>query len=140
MAHKGAEELGRFLSENGSPAQLLGFSGSVHSVEGAARELGTDPNAAIKTLIFVSEDKRIVAAIVEGIAKGDRRKIEAVAGIGKLHFASPEEALQYTGYAVGGTPPVDNSASITIIDPAVMARTVDSYGERRRPAPAEDFL
>ncbi len=127
MDRKGPVQFLDYLKNANSPAKLLEFSGSVHSVEGAAKELGTDPAAAIKTLIFISDDKRAVAAIIPGQCKGDRKKIEAACGC-KLHFASPEEALAFIGYAVGGTPPVGNHASIVIIDPQVIARTTDSFG------------
>ena len=128
MEKKSTKDLRRFLGIHGSSGEILAFDGSVHSVEGAAKNLGTDPSAAIKTLVFISDDKNVVAAIVPGERKGDRKKIEDVAGIGKLHFASPDEALELTGYAVGGTPPVDNNATIVIIDPKVAKRDYDSFG------------
>lgn len=74
----------------------------------AARVLQIAESRIIKTCIIgVGKPKTFVAAILRGVDRIDWKKFESLAqGYKKHSFASPEEALQITGYQTGGTPPI----------------------------------
>lgn len=88
----------------------LGLSDRIHTFEVssatvalAAQAVGVIPARIAKTLSFRGEDSCIVV-VTAGDAKIDNAKYKVCFGV-KAKMLTPEEALTYTGYAVGGVCP-----------------------------------
>jgi prolyl-tRNA editing enzyme YbaK/EbsC (Cys-tRNA(Pro) deacylase) len=112
-------DLQRHIEERGINAEILSMSGRVHSVEAASTELGVPPENFIKTVVFVSEGKAILA-IVKGTDRASSKRIAKALNSTPPKLATPNEALDFTGYAVGGTPPISISGVQVLVDPDVM--------------------
>ena len=69
----------------------------------AAAAIGCDVARIVKSLVFVA-DGRAILAFTSGSNRVDVAKLAAVAGAGGARRATPEEAREATGFAVGGTP------------------------------------
>jgi prolyl-tRNA editing enzyme YbaK/EbsC (Cys-tRNA(Pro) deacylase) len=95
------------------------MKGRVHSVEAASKELEVPPEHFIKTVVFVSEGKAILA-IVKGTDRASSKRIAKVIDAEKPKLATPDEAQKLTGYAVGGTPPVSIIGVQVLVDPNVL--------------------
>lgn len=114
-------ELQRFIEDKGIAATILPMSQHTPTVTDAARALGVDTAQIIKSLVFVADDTPLLV-INNGLARVDRRKLGAILGVGRkrVRFASPEQALDITGYIVGSMPPFGHRQTLkTLIDPAV---------------------
>jgi prolyl-tRNA editing enzyme YbaK/EbsC (Cys-tRNA(Pro) deacylase) len=65
----------------------------------------------VKSLIFMA-DGSAVLALTSGRNRVDESKLAAITGAGEVRRATPEEAREATGFAVGGTPPFAHTQSV----------------------------
>jgi Cys-tRNA(Pro) deacylase len=117
----GSEHLQRFIGENNIAATLLPMAQHTATVTEAALALGVESDQIIKSLVFRLEDEPILV-INNGLARVDRRQLAAALGVGRkrVKFASPDLALDVTGYAVGSMPPFGHRKKIrTLMDSTV---------------------
>jgi prolyl-tRNA editing enzyme YbaK/EbsC (Cys-tRNA(Pro) deacylase) len=70
----------------------------------AARAIGCEVGQIVKSLVFMA-DGRAVMAFTSGANRVDTGKLAAAVGVAEVRRATPEEAREATGFAVGGTPP-----------------------------------
>ena len=92
------------------------FSASSATVELAAKALNVAPARIAKTLSFKVNDG-CVLVVTAGDAKIDNAKYKAFFGV-KAKMLTPEEALAFTGHAVGGICPfgIENEKVICYTD------------------------
>ena len=113
--------LQQFIDQHHIAATILPMDEHTLTVPDAARVLKVDPAQIIKSLVFVIDDIPLLV-INNGTAKVDRRKVAKRLGMSrkKLKFATPEQALEITGYVVGSMPPFGHKQPLqTFIDPAI---------------------
>lgn len=97
------EEVKDYLKKWQRDSDVLEFEASTATVELAARAVGVIPARIAKTLSFRSESGGMVI-VAAGDAKTDNTKFKKTFGF-KPRMLSPDEALEYTGHAVGGVCP-----------------------------------
>ncbi len=88
----------------GHELEVRRFPEGTKTAEDAARAIGCEVGQIVKSLVFVADD-RPVLALTSGANRVDTGRLAALAGAGGVRRASPEEAREATGFAVGGTPP-----------------------------------
>ena len=113
--------LQQFINRHHIAATILPMDEHTLTVPDAARVLNVAPAQIIKSLVFVANDVPLLV-INNGTAKVDRRKVAKRLSVGrkKLKFATPEQALEITGYIVGSMPPFGHKQPLqTFIDPAI---------------------
>ena len=111
-------DLQKYIEKTGIDAEILPMKGRVHSVEAASNELGVPPEQFIKTVVFVYGNNTILA-IVLGTDRASSKRIKNALNIEAPRLATPEEALNMTGYAVGGTPPISIKNVHVLVDAKV---------------------
>ena len=114
-------DLQQFIDTQQIKAKILSLDGHTPTVEDAARELGVAPEQIIKSLVFQVRDQPVMV-INNGLARVDRRKLAAHLEVGRkwARFASPEQALDVTGFVVGSMPPFGHRVRLrTLVDSAV---------------------
>ena len=114
-------DLQQFIDTRQIKAKILSLDGHTPTVEDAARELGVAPEQIIKSLVFQVRDQPVMV-INNGLARVDRRKLAAHLEVGRkwARFASPEQALEVTGFVVGSMPPFGHRVRLrTLVDSAV---------------------
>lgn len=121
------EKITKFITENQIDAQHICFEESVHSVEDACNATGAEPDDFLKTICMVSSTGETIAAIVPGSYRASTSRVAKALGIERPEVASPEEALERTGYQVGGTAPFGYEATI-LVDPLVLERNIVYIG------------
>jgi Cys-tRNA(Pro) deacylase len=112
-------------------ARLLGleieidrFPQGTRTAADAAAAIGCDVSAIVKSLVFMVDDRPVVALV-----PGDRRVdpvalAEAMNG-SSARRASLEEARAATGYAAGGTPPFGHTDQPPVVaDPSLRRHDV----------------
>ncbi len=97
------EEVKDYLKKWQRDTDILEFEASTATVELAALAVGVIPARIAKTLSFRSDVGGMVI-VTAGDAKTDNSKFKKAFGY-KARMLTPDEALEYTGHAVGGVCP-----------------------------------
>ena len=94
-----------YLSAFGKGDSILEFDMSSATVELAAEAVGTEPARIAKTLSFQNRaGDGCMLVVMAGDAKADNRKFKDQFGF-KARMLAHEDALAFTGHAVGGVCP-----------------------------------
>jgi prolyl-tRNA editing enzyme YbaK/EbsC (Cys-tRNA(Pro) deacylase) len=80
----------------------------------AARAIGCDVGQIVKSLVFMA-DGRAVMAYTSGANRVDVARLGELVGAAEVRRATPEEAREATGFAVGGTPPFGHPRRLTSV-------------------------
>lgn len=115
------------MQENGIKGEYLHFEKSVHTVEDACREANAQPDDFVKTICMITNDGKVIGALVLGSHRASTDRVAKALNIERPHVATPAEALEKTGYLVGGTPPFGYEATF-LIDPKVMEKDIVYVG------------
>ncbi len=89
-----------------------GYGGSIHetedtifTVEDASRAVGAPPEEILKSLMLMV-DGTPVLALLSGVNRVDLRKVQRLRGARKVKMADAEWVFSYSGFRIGGVPPV----------------------------------
>ncbi len=102
-----SKSIDRFLEAAlalGHPVEVRRFPEGTRTAPDAARAIGCAVGQIVKSLVFVANGEPVLA-LTSGANRVDPGKLAALAGATEVRRASPEEAREATGFAVGGTPP-----------------------------------
>jgi prolyl-tRNA editing enzyme YbaK/EbsC (Cys-tRNA(Pro) deacylase) len=80
------------------------FPAGTKTAEDAARAIGCDVAQIVKSLVFTADGSPVLA-LTSGANRVDTGKLAICCGAAEVRRATPEEARNATGFAVGGTPP-----------------------------------
>jgi prolyl-tRNA editing enzyme YbaK/EbsC (Cys-tRNA(Pro) deacylase) len=97
------------------------------TVPEAAEAMGVDPDAIIKSVLFIIRRTEPLLVIANGEGRIDQRTIAGRFEVGKkqVRIATPEQVEHWTGYPAGGVPPFGHVRLLrTWIDPAVLEQGV----------------
>src|SRR3989344_3624164 len=119
------EKLKKWMHEHNITAEHIHFENSVHTVEEACREAQAQPDDFVKSICMVGSETLV--ALVLGSDRASTERVAKALNIERPHVASPEEALEKTGYLVGGTPPFGYEAFF-VIDEKVMEKEMVFVG------------
>ncbi len=101
------------------PASIKVFPEGTKTAEDAARAIGCEVSAIVKSLVFTVDEAPVVA-LVPGDLRLDTRALALVAGGDVASRASLEVVRTATGYAAGGTPPFGHVTELNVFaDPAL---------------------
>ncbi len=115
-----SNDLQRYIDDKNIEAKILPMDQHTPTVPDAAEALGVETDQIIKSLVFIINNEPLLV-INNGMAKVDRRKLAARLEVGRkrVKFATPEKALEITGYVVGSMPPFGHRSKLrTFVDPA----------------------
>jgi Cys-tRNA(Pro) deacylase len=71
----------------------------------AARELGIDEHAVIKTLVMEDENRRPLVVLMHGDREVATGRLARAMGCKRVAPCAPDAAARHSGYLVGGTSP-----------------------------------
>lgn len=98
------ENVRNYLKKFNRDKDILEMKESTATVELAAQALKTEEARIAKSLSFKYDDDCAMIVVIAGDAKIDNKKFKEEFGF-KAKMLSPEEAIEYTGHAVGGVCP-----------------------------------
>jgi prolyl-tRNA editing enzyme YbaK/EbsC (Cys-tRNA(Pro) deacylase) len=98
----------------GLAIEVRRFPEGTRTAADAARAVGCDVAQIVKSLVFVADDRPIVA-LVSGANRVALDKLAAAAGASGARRANGDEARGVTGFAIGGVPPFGHAAGTTIL-------------------------
>lgn len=109
----------RLLASVDFEADVRHFPEGTKTAEDAARAIGCPVAAIVKSLVFVVDDRPVVA-LVPGDMRLDTGGLARAAGGERARRASLEEVRDATGFAAGGTPPFGHITELRVFaDPAL---------------------
>ncbi|NCB30392.1 MAG: YbaK/EbsC family protein [Clostridia bacterium] len=103
-----------YLSAFDKASDIMEFDVSSATVELAAQAVGTEPARIAKTLSFQNKSgDGCILVVMAGDAKADNRKFKEQFGF-KARMLAHEDALVFTGHAVGGVCPFALPAGVPV--------------------------
>jgi prolyl-tRNA editing enzyme YbaK/EbsC (Cys-tRNA(Pro) deacylase) len=123
------------LTEAGSQARVIALATSARSAEDAARSIGTELGSIVKSLVFVVDD-RPVMALVSGDRRCREKALPAAFGLEapvKVKRADAERVRAATGFAIGGVAPIGLTRPIPVLIDSGLERFVAIYAAAGHP-------
>jgi prolyl-tRNA editing enzyme YbaK/EbsC (Cys-tRNA(Pro) deacylase) len=90
------------------------FPEGTRTAQDAARAVGCAVSQIVKSLVFVA-DGRPVLALVSGADRVDLDRLAAAMSASTTRRATGDEARSFTGYAIGGVPPLGHHRPLTVL-------------------------
>ncbi len=111
-------EAGRDLGLDVRPRR---FEGGTRSAADAARAIGVEVGAIVKSLVFTVDGETVVA-LVSGANRLDEAKLAAAAGGTSARRQDATAVREATGFPVGGVPPFGHRRPLrTFVDEDLLA-------------------
>lgn len=108
----------------GLELEIRQFPEGTRTAEDAARAIGCTVAQIVKSLVFMA-DERPILALVSGADRVDTARLAAATGATATRRASGDEARSATGYSIGGVPPFGHGSSLTVlVDPGLLKQEV----------------
>lgn len=110
-----ADRVQQALVNLGISAKVQILNKSARTAQQAADALGTTVAQIVKSLVFVAGEEPVLVE-TSGSNRVDLKKLEALLGL-PVRRAEAKEVRDFTGFAIGGIPPVGHTQPIrTLID------------------------
>ncbi len=114
-----ASDVERTAEELRISATLHGSLTDASTVETAAEALDVSPESIGKSIVLMVADEAPVVVIVRGVDEVDMAKVaeHVDADPDTVRMAEPDEVEEFTGYPVGGVPPLGHERPLrTLLD------------------------
>jgi Cys-tRNA(Pro) deacylase len=116
------ERVAASLREAGAEARIEEFEAPTPTAADAARAVGCEPADIVKSLVFVCDD-RSVLALVPGDRRADPGKVARAAGAERARVADAAQVEAATGFAPGAVAPFAHRAIERVfLDRLLLAR------------------
>jgi Cys-tRNA(Pro) deacylase len=90
------------------------FPEGTRTAADAARAVGCEVGQIVKSLVFMADDRPIVA-LVSGANRVDLARLARATGAAEARRADGDEARAATGFAIGGVPPFGHAAQVSVL-------------------------
>ena len=98
----------------GLAIEVRRFPEGTRTAADAARAVGCEVAQIVKSLVFIVDDRPVVA-LVSGANRVDLDKLASAVGGTSARRADGDEARAATGFAIGGVPPFGHATGTTIL-------------------------
>jgi prolyl-tRNA editing enzyme YbaK/EbsC (Cys-tRNA(Pro) deacylase) len=98
------ERVARVLRESAVDSRLEEFPAGTPTAAEAAKAVGCELPQIVKSLVFVCDDRPLLA-LVPGHRRADAGKISAAVGARSARVATPDEVVAATGFEPGAVAP-----------------------------------
>jgi prolyl-tRNA editing enzyme YbaK/EbsC (Cys-tRNA(Pro) deacylase) len=112
--HPNVARVRAHAAARGKDLRVKRFAATTRTAEDAAREIGTQVERIVKSLVFVSAGEPIVV-LCSGRSRVDESLLAAALGTPGVRRATANEAKSLTGYAIGGVPPFGHERVCRVI-------------------------
>jgi Cys-tRNA(Pro) deacylase len=110
------ERVERALMEAGVEVDVRTFPQGTRTAQEAAAAVGVEVGQIVKSLVFACGG-RPVLALVSGANRADEALLAEAFGEAAVGRASADEVRAWTGFAIGGVPPVGHPEALdTVVD------------------------
>ena len=121
------------LAAAGSAAEVIALADTARSAQDAARSVGVEPGAIVKSLIF-AVDGHAVMALFAGDRRCDTAALARALGLGgKVGRADADMVRDATGFTIGGVPPIAHATPLPTAIDASLGRFATVYAAAGHP-------
>ncbi len=121
------------LTAAGSTAEIIALADTARSAQDAARSVGVELGAIVKSLVF-AVDSRAVMALVAGDRRCDTAALARALGLdGKVGRADADMVREATGFTIGGVPPIAHTTPLATAIDASLGRFAIVYAAAGHP-------
>jgi prolyl-tRNA editing enzyme YbaK/EbsC (Cys-tRNA(Pro) deacylase) len=117
------ERVSSFLRESGGEARIQEFPEGTPTAQAAAEAAGCELAQIVKSLVFICDEKAVVA-LVPGDRRCDPEKVAAAVDASAARVAKPPEVEEATGFGPGGVAPFP----LPKVQAVLMERSFFRYG------------
>lgn len=110
---KGPERVQAALNKQGIDIQVLELDASTRTAQQAADAIGTQLGSIVKSLVFLADGQPIVV-LVAGDRRADPARLKTLLGARRIMIADADQVREFTGYAIGGVPPLGHKTQLPI--------------------------
>lgn len=113
---KAVAKVGAFLSKNGLGDVIRETYETIRTVDDAARAVGVPEGEILKSILLLADEKPVLT-LMSGPNRIDMRKVKSFLEAKKVSMARPDWVYRFSGYKVGGVPPVGyEKQPLTLLD------------------------
>ncbi len=112
-------KLKEYVEAENIKAEHLVYKESLHTVADAIRVSGIGIELIAKTIVMIGQDGEVIVAFVPGKTRASTKRVGRLLNQDPPKIASAEEALELTGYPIGGTPFIGYPA-IRLVDKKIL--------------------
>ena len=113
-----------YLQNKDIPHEIFLVNNATKTAERAAALLRLRPSEVAKSILFLAEEKPILA-VIPGDKKVNYKKLKHVLGTDHVHLAPAQSLRDLTGYLIGATPPLAHQTKMQVlIDEGIMDHEV----------------
>ena len=112
-----ARAVDRFLEaayRAGLSIEVRRFPQETRTAADAARAVGCDVGQIVKSLVLVADGEPFLA-LTSGANRADPDRLAELLSVKEVRRATPEEAREATGFAIGGTPPLGHPRQLRVL-------------------------
>ena len=121
------------LAAAGSTAEIIALADTARSAQDAARSVGVELGAIVKSLVF-AVDGRAVMALVAGDRRCDTAALARALGLdGTVGRADADMVREATGFTIGGVPPIAHATPLATAIDASLGRFATVYAAAGHP-------
>jgi Cys-tRNA(Pro) deacylase len=122
--HPNVAAVVRAAEDQGLAIETREYPDGTKTADDAARAIGVDVGQIVKSLVFMVDD-RPVLALVSGANRLDEAKLVAQAGGSAARRADADQVRAATGYPIGGVPPFAHPTRLpTFVDEDLLSHEV----------------
>jgi prolyl-tRNA editing enzyme YbaK/EbsC (Cys-tRNA(Pro) deacylase) len=111
---KAVERFEAAARASGVSVEVRRFPEETRTAAEAARAIGCDAGQIVKSLVFVADGEPLLA-LTSGSNRADPGLLADLLQAREVRRATPEEAREATGFAIGGTPPFGHPRRLPIL-------------------------
>jgi len=112
--HPNVDRVAAAARDAGLEIAVERFPEGTRTAEDAARAVGCEVAQIVKSLVFIADD-RPVLALVSGANRVDLGRLAAALDVAAVRRASADEARAATGFAIGGVPPFGHAMAVSVV-------------------------
>jgi prolyl-tRNA editing enzyme YbaK/EbsC (Cys-tRNA(Pro) deacylase) len=112
--HPNVSRVVEAAAREGLTIDVRRFPEGTRTAADAARAVGCEVGQIVKSLVFIADDRPIIA-LVSGANRVDLDKLAAASGTTRARRADGDEARAATGFAIGGVPPFGHVSGTTVL-------------------------
>ncbi len=90
------------------------FPEGTRTAADAARAVGCEVGQIVKSLVFMADDRALLA-LVSGVNRVDTGRLAQAIGVREVRKADGDEARAATGFAIGGVPPFGHASPVDVV-------------------------
>ena len=121
------------LAAGGSPARVIVLSETARTAEDAARAVGCDLGAIVKSLVFTIGGQPVMALIAGDRRCNDKALKSVFEMAGKVRRADADTVREATGFTIGGVAPVAHATDLPVVIDASLRRFETIYAAAGHP-------